>query len=338
MVDWTQRPIGEIPFVANSPQKLAIPRDKSIRRIIMRFVINLTTGATAPTYLQDDITRIIKKIEILKSADDIVTSVSGRLWYFIEKFEKKTDPYYVAPTSATSTTADAIVTLMADFAIDRTNESDVRALLHTRPHGHQLSGLELKITWGSASDIASANAPTINAASKCIVEIREASGSATILNKDNLEETVNVNALPSRDIREIEDVIPLLNNKTSFDASSVPYNISPAPALHMTHGLLVSDAGVRSDSLVTTLKIQNEVGGTNRMIENSWNALKESTKTEYAQESIPVGFLYLDHIDMFNGGIAHLGTEGDLKYRLLTSNGVTEGTDVVNLFVRYEKR
>lgn len=334
MVDWTQRPIGEIPFVANSPQKLALPRDKSYRRIIMRFVINLTTGATAPTYLQDDITRLIKKIEILKSADDIVTSISGRLWWFIEKFEKKTDPYYVAPTSATSTTADAIVTLMADFAIDRTNENDTRALLHTRPNNHQLSNLELKITWGSASDIASANAPTINAASKCIVEAREASGTAVLADGSQ----VNVNQLPTRDIREIEDVIPLLNNKTSFDASSVPYNISPAPAVHMTHGLLVSDAGVRSDALVTSLKIQNEVGGTNRMIENSWNALKESTKTEYAQESLPVGFLYLDHLDMFDGGIVHLGTEGDLKYRLLTSNGVTEGTDVVNLFVRYEKR
>lgn len=300
----------------------------------MRFVINLTTGATAPTYLQDDITRLIKKIEILKSADDIVTSVSGRLWWFIEKFEKKTDPYYVAPTSATSTTADAIVTLMADFAIDRTNENDTRALLHTRPNGHQISSLELKITWGSASDIASANAPTINAASKCIVEAREASGTAVLADGSS----VNVNQLQTRDIREIEDVIPLLNNKTSFDASSVPYNISPAPAVHMTHGLLVSDAGVRSDALVTSLKIQNEVGGTNRMIENSWNALKESTKTEYAQESLPVGFLYLDHLDMFEGGIIHLGTEGDLKYRLLTSNGVTEGTDVVNLFVRYEKR
>jgi hypothetical protein len=304
----------------------------------MRFVINLTTGATAPTYVEDDILKLIKKIKITQSADDIKTSVSGKMWWFVEKFEKKTDPYKVAPTTATTTTADAIVTLMADFAIDRTNENDTRALLHTRPNGKQISNLELEITWGAASDIASANAPTINAASKCIVETREASGTAEIIDKDGNKKLVNVNELLSRDIREIQDSVALLNNKTSFDASSVPYNISPAPAVHMTHMLRINDADIRSDALVTSLKIQNEVGGTNRMIENSWNALKETTKTEYAQESLPTGILYLDFIDMFEGGLVHFGTEGDIKYRFLTSNGVTEGTDQIDVFVRYEKR
>lgn len=337
MVTWTQRPIGEVAFQANSKVPLKLPRDKSYRHLKLRFVINLTTGASAPTYKQDPIGQLIKKIEIVQAGDDIKTSISGRLWVFVEKFEKKTDPYTVAPTTATTTTADAILTIQADFAVDRTNENDVRALLHTRPKGRQLSSLDLIITWGAASDMASANAPTINAVSKCIVEAREASGLVRVRDKDGKEQDINVQDLEVDDIREIEDVIPLLANKTSYDASTVAHNIAPAPATHLTHMLLASDNGVRSDSLITSLKIQNEVGGANRILENSWNALKESTKAEYALESIPEGILYLDFIDLFNGGLVHVGTEGDIKYRMLTSGTVENGVDVANLFVRYRR-
>jgi hypothetical protein len=292
----------------------------------MRFIINLTTGAAAPTYKEDDILNFIKKIRLVKHGDENLFNTSAKMWWFIEKFEKKTAPFKVAPTSSVSTTADAIVTLIADFARDRTNESDIRALLQPQ----NFTSLKLEIDYGSNVDIASANAPTINTASSSVqVEIREALGTVKLG-----DQQVDVNDIPVDRITELEEIIDLQPNKISFDTSSVPYNISPAPANHMTWGMMVLDNNVRSDSLVTDLKIQKEKGGRFPILERKYTGLREETKSEYSQEAIDTGFVYLDFIDKLEGGLIHTGNEGDIKLRLLTSSGVTTGQDTVQLFVR----
>lgn len=331
MTSWQERPVGSVDVTTSGTKKLDIPRDNAIRRMIMRFVINLTTGVTAPTYDEDDILRFIKKIRLVKNGDENIFNVSGRLWWFIEKFEKKTKPYKVDPTSSTTTTADAIVTLIADFALDRTDENDTRALLQPQ----NFTSLKLEIDYGAASDIASANAPTINTASSSVqVEIREALGTVARVNKDGVTEQVDVNVAPMQKITELEDSIALLASKTSFDTSSIPYNITPAPSNIMTHGLLVSDNGVRSDSLVTDIKYQKEKGGRSPIIERKWTGLREETKTEYSQESLDTGFVYLDFVDKLEGGLVHVGNEGDIKLRVLTSSGVTSGQDEILVFIR----
>jgi len=325
-VTFTERPIGSVEVTTSGTKKLDIPRDNTIRRIIMRFIINLTTGATAPTYKEDEIQQFIKKIRLVKNGDKNIFNVSGRMWWFVEKFEKGTKPYKVDPTSATSTTADAILTLIADFALDRKNENDIRALLQPQ----DFSSLKLEIDYGSNADIASANAPTINTASSSVqVEIREVLGTVKVG-----EQEVDINSAPMQEISELEETIDLIASKTSFDTNSLPYNISPAPATHMTHTMLVLDNGVRSDSLVTDVKYQKEKGGRFPILERKYTGLREETKTEYAQETLDTGVVYVDHIDKLDGGLVHTGNEGDIKIRFLTSSGVTAGQDTVLLFVR----
>lgn len=324
-MDWQERPVGTIAFSANSKGTLDIPRDNPIRRLIMRFRFNLTTGGIAPTYKEDDILNLIRKIRLVMEGNENKFNISGRLWWYLEKFEKKTKPYFVAPTSSVNTTADAIVTLIADFATDRTDENDVSALLMSQDMG----SLKLEIDWGTSADLASANAPTINA-SEVTVDIREALN-VPITVKDNV---YYIAEKAVRDIREIQDAIPLLASKTSYDASSISYNITPTNSLIMTHLMLVSDSGVKSDALVTSLKLQKERGGKFPILERNYNLLREELKTEYAQESLDTGILYLDWVDKLEGGLFSTGNEGDLKFRALTSASIQDGVDEIQLVVR----
>jgi hypothetical protein len=328
MTEWQERPVGTIAFAASSKGTLDIPRDNPIRRIIMRFRFGLTTGASAPTYKEDDILNLITKIRLVMEGNENKFNISGRLWWFLEKFEKKTKPYYVAPPTAISTTADSIVTLIADFATDRTDENDITALLMAQDMG----SLKLEIDWGASTDLASANAPTINA-SECTVEIREALAAPITVDPQTRQYKIGDRNL--RDIREIQDSIPLSASKTSYDSSSVAANVTPTNATIMTHLLLVRVASnnTKSDALVTSIKLQREKGGKFPIIERAYNLLREETKPEYSQETLDTGILYLDWVDKLEGGLISTGNEGDLKIRMLTSATVASN-DEVQLMIR----
>lgn len=320
---WQERPVGTIPFTSGQlGAKLQIPRDNPIRWLTLRFRYGLTTGGVAPTYTEDDILNLCKKIRLVMGGNDIKYNVSCKLAYYIEKFEKKTAPFKIAPTSSTSTTADAVVTLMIDFATQRLNENDKTALLLA----DTLSSLDLLIDWGAVTDLASANAPTINA-SEVTVEMREY---ADLPQDQYGNRTVKLSV---RDIREIEDSIALTASKTSYDSSSIAYNIVPAPSTIMTHGLLVLASGAKSNTDVTSIKVQKEKNGKKAILERNFNLLREEMKTRYAQESLDTGFLYLDYVDRLEGGLQNLGNEGDNRLRMLTSASVG-GSDTVSVFVR----
>ena len=322
---WTSRPIGSVPFVVNSEQTLEIPRDKPIRRMILRFIINLTNGGTPPTFIEDDILKLIKKIRLVENGSDNKVNLPARTMFFVEQFEKGTRPFKIDPETGAGVTADAIVTLQMDFASDRLNENDLSALLQSR----RLSSLDLEIDWGDAADIASANAPTINAGvSECEVEIREVSGTIRRENRD-----ISVFDLDTIDIIEQTEILPIDANHDSFDSDTLPKDVKPAPANILTNMFIVLDDGVRSNARVTDFKTQRESPDTVRILERTFNSLFEATKTEYAQEALPTGVLYVDWVDKLAGGLINAGNEGDIKFRFLTA-GITVNEDTIDIFTR----
>jgi len=332
-VQWNERPIGNVPYVTNTTQTLIIPRDKPIRRIVMRVVLNLTTGGVAPTYTEDDILNVIKKIRLVMNGNDNKFNVNARLWFYVEMFEKGTQVQRVAPTSSISTTADAVVTLIADFAQDRKNEDDFSALLPAR----RLSSLNLEIDWGGTTDLATANAPTINVASRIIVEIRECYGTIDEFNADGtVTKSTDVNDADYFDIREGMDTLPIDANYSSFDNSSLKKNVIPAPSTILTNAFLVRDqtspAGNKSNALVTDLKIQRESPFVVNILQRTFLSLWGEIKPEYSLESPPTGIIYLDYVDKFSGGLVNNGNEGDIKYRFLTA-GFVSG-QAIDIFTR----
>lgn len=331
-IELNERPIGQIDYVTNFTKFLEIPRDRTIRRIVMRFILNITTGGVAPTYTEDDILNVIKKIRLVLNGNDNKFNVNARLWFYVEQFEKQTQVQRVAPTSTISTTADAEVVLIADFAQQRTNEDDVSSLLAAR----RFASIRLEIDWGGTADLATANAPTINVASRCLVEIREATGEDTIL-INNQPTVKNLDDMDFTDIREGMDTQPIDANYTSFDSSTLKKNVIPAPAQIRTHLLLVRDqtapAGNKSNALVTDIKVQKEVGRARNILQRTFHSLRGEQKVEYSLETLPVGIIYLDWMDKLIGGLINSGNEGDVKFRFLTS-GFVAGQNI-DIFTRH---
>ena len=330
-VEFNERPIGQIDYVTNFTKFLDIPRDRAIRRIVMRFILNLTTTATTPTYTEDDILNVIKKIRLVQNGNDNKFNTSARLWFYVEEFEKSTQVRRVAPTASVSTTADAEVVLIADFAQQRLNEDDISALLPAR----RFASIRLEIDWGGTADLATANAPSINVASRCLVEIREVTGEDDILINGNVEKK-NIDDMDFIDIREGMDTLPIDANFTSFDSSTLKKNVIPAPAQIRTHLLLVRDetapAGNKSNALVTDIKVQKEVGRARNILQRTFLSLFGEQKVEYALETLPTGIVYLDWMDKLVGGLLNSGNEGDVKFRFLTA-GFVAGQNI-DIFTR----
>jgi len=332
-LEFNERPIPQINYITNSTQFVDIPRDRNIRRIVMRFVINVTTTATPPTYTEDNILNVIKKIRILQNGNDVKMNTPSRMWFYVEQYEKGTQPRFVAPTSSASTTADAEVCLIADFAQRRQDEDDISALLPAR----RFASLRLEIDWGGTADLATANAPTINSASRCIIEIREVTGEEEIT-VGNDSKVRSIDELDFIDLREAIVTQPIDSNHSSFDNDTLKSNVIPAPAIIYQQALMVRDQtapwGVKSNALVTDIKVQKEVGRPRNILQRTFFSLFGEIKVEYQIETSVTGFIYIDWKDKLRYGLENTGNEGDVKYRFLTA-GFVSGQNI-DIFTRSE--
>lgn len=330
MATFPERPIGSMTIALNSTVNFKLDRVAAYRYLILRFVVNLTTGATAPTYLEDALLKFIKNVKITRNGSDVKFSVSGRTMYLAEKIEKGTTPQKVDPTSSTTTTANATVQLIVDFASNRDNEKDVSALLIAKT----LSQLDLDITFGDATTLASANAPTINLGSSTsfvTIEAKEVIGD--IITTDGKQ----VDVLDSNpiDIYSIERTVPLDNAAhVSFDGDSQKENVTPAPSNILQNLFIVTDNNnAKSDAIITSLKIQREVGSPVRVIEKSYSVAHEETKNRYKQESLDVGVVFWDYLDKLAVGLINNGNEGDVKYRFLKASSTSANLVLLTRYV-----
>ena len=331
-LSWTERPIGNLPFVASSTQKLVIPRDNAIRRITMRADINYTNTATAPTFVEDDFLNLFANIRVQRNGADNKINVSARMWYYVDDYEKGTPAQKSAVVTTISTTNDWFCTFIADFATFELNEHDISALLQTK----NLSSLELQIDWLQASDVASANAPTINAVSTVEVEIREVSGQ--VLDKNGELQDINDDEkIDMANIYEAEQIVTIDSAHTSFDADSLAVDITPAPSNIISHGLMVLDQtaphGNKANNLITQVKVQRESPFTYRYLQRFWNNIVDSLKSQLVLNATVTGFIWLDWINRAPNGLLNNRNTGDLKFRFLTANFVTGQT--IRIYKKY---
>lgn len=330
MATFPERPLGKIVFANNSTPNFKLDRVAAYRRLILRIVINITTLAAAPTYREDALLRLIKNVKITRNGHDVKYSLSSRMMYYIEKLTKGTAPHKIDPPTAVSTTADAILVLMVDFASNKTNEKDVSAILK----GKGLDQLDLDIQFGDNTDLASANAPTINlgaAVSFVEIEVKEVVGD--VVTADG--KAVDVLDSAPLDIREIEREVVLDDSAhSSFDSDTQKENVTPAPANILANLLMpVDSSNNKSNTIITSFKIQREVGSPVRIIERTFNSLREENKTEYAQETLETGIVYLDYLDKLAVGLVNNGNEGDVKYRILKIASTSAKLRLASIYV-----
>lgn len=319
-------PVGKVPFVAGQMQKLALPRDNAIRRLVMYFVINITTGGTtAPVATTDTILAAIKKIGLNIGGNQYKFQYDALKSYYVEKIEKgSTPPLDGTLPSSLTTTKNLYVQLAHDFAVNRKDDTDIRALLSTE----DLTTLDLEVTWGDVPDLAStANGMVINAASSyCKVEMKIAYD----------DQDKNFNSMSNfTDIREGIGQMQYSQAYTSYDDNVFDTSITPTSALILTHLLLSrNNSGARADDRLTQIKVEDTEGAGYKYLQRDYTIFHNSVKSEYGLETLDTGVIYIDWVDEQGTGLPNFNPKGTLKWRLL-ANAPASGNDTVEVFTRY---
>jgi hypothetical protein len=335
-----------IPFKLNDTDRVDIDQDNVLRRIVMLFRIVLTTPAAmtaGTTPIQDDILNAIKKIRLVLSEDENKFNVDALKWHIVETIEKgtlvKRDALSI-PAAGASTTMDIL--LNADFATRRQDLSEITALLDAPNE----SSLKLEVDWGSISDILAVVNDTVidTTNTKVFINLVEVFDTDVADPKLLQEELIKRNAIPQSGFLNIREGISRFNvtaAKSSYDDDVNEQSIDPTPSNILTHLLLtieditnVTGTKVRANDIITQLKVENVKGAGEKILQSRFDIQHFGNKSEYAQESLFTGALYLDWIDQRRGGLINVVADA-LKWRFLQNAPAATETDVIDLFTRY---
>ena len=338
MVRFNERPIGTIAFDENttngggnaSSDGFNIPRDKPIRRLVLRFFWSITNGGSG-VLDEDGVLNLIKGIRVVADGNKTLVHLNGRMAYFLEKLEKGTAPYLVDGTEANET-ASAYATFALDFSLNRKLEKDLSAILMAHRH----SSLRLFIDWGAVADAYSTTTGTsfTDANCGCEVEVREVSG---LVAEGDVGQPVGINIRDANPPQLIEQIktIDLEASKTEFDTNAQSIDITPAPSNILTQALLALDNDVRTNSRVTDIKVQRQSPETENILEREWLSIWSENKAEYGIETLDTGFFMLDYLDKLGvNGLRNVGNAGDIKLLLKTDASVNTSQDDIVIFTR----
>jgi len=324
VLEFTQRPIDGLSFNESSELKVDIPRDNPIQSLICEVFVEMVNG-TSPVETDDGLLEIIKSAKLQMDGKDIKFNKTGRQWFYIEKDDKRTSPYRTTFVTTNSATHTEKVLLIHDFVADPLDENDISALLPA----NRMSSLKFIVNFGVAADVSSNIASITDANSGVNIEIIEVTGT---VERDG--SMLNIGDVPFADIREDARVDTLLSAKTSFDTSTMKVDVTPAPANIIKTVMIQLDNDIRTNALITDVKLQKEKGGTKRLRHFKWNSEWARRKVRSHLESPSVGVLVLDHVDFFKTGLINRGNEGDIRFRILTAS-TNEAQDTLEMLQRY---
>ncbi len=320
VLEFTQRPIDTVAFNESSELKIDVPRDNPIQSIITEVFVEFVNG-TSPVETDDGLLEIIKSAKLQMDGKDLKFNKSGRQWFYLEKDDQKTSPYRTTFVTTNAATHTEKVQLIHDFVADPLDENDITALLPA----NRMSSLKLIYNFGVAADVSSNIASITDANSGVNVEIIEVIG--TIERDGNV---LDIGDVPFADIREDARVDVLESAKTSFDTSTMKVNVTPAPANILKSVMIQLDNDVRTNALITDVKLQKEKGGKKTLRHFKWNSEWARRKVRSQLESPSVGILVLDHVDFFRTGLINRGNEGDIRFRILTAT-TNEAQDTLEI-------
>lgn len=317
-----ERPLTDLVLVDNTPLNIKkLPLDGAYRWIDLTFILNMTNGANAAVFHEDDIQNYIKAVGIRKNGKMYKFNQPLRFAIKKQTSDVGTPAFYQAPITTATETYDAIAHYVIHFAENILNENDASALLQTK----NLTNLELVIATGDVDDIASAEAPTINSAT-VEIEIRDFTGKGLKggdINDDTQEKMT--------DIFELVEEIDLEAGKTDFKAPQVIDMVAGANILE--HAFLILDNGIASNDRVTDFRTWNAKPRTTDL-ERGFKKLNRRTKTEYGLESTITGFVKIDWQEKFGRAGFITGVKSSELIQLLT-NGITATQDKILLYTKF---
>ena len=319
--------IGTIPFLANSTQKIDIPRNNAIRRISLKSFVEHVAGGSNPTEIQDTILKIIKKVRLVIDGDDNKFNLDAQKMFYLEKYQKGTEPSTNKDDDQlASTTKEWFAQLAVDFAQNKLDLTDISSLLPAK----KFSQLVLEIEWGDVNDMFSANPGTITATNSGVeVEIMEK------IDTDDNDGFARGTKQPFSDIRETISEESISKIFTNLEEDALNHDIKPVPALILQQLLLVKDSsGLKADANVDSFAIVDVRGSGKTMERGEFLSWKRDQKAEYQLESLDDGVIILDYVEFLQGGLQNIFNEGDMKLKFKTA----VGSGTVEILTRFVSR
>lgn len=321
VIKMKRRGLGTIKFVANSTEKIELPKVNAIRKIIVRPFIEVTSIATEPVEIVHTILNIIKKVRVVIDGDENKINIDGLTLFMKEKRIKGTEPDTNKDDDQTTTETKLwFAQLTVDFATNILFDADASALLPAK----KFSKLDLELDWGKIEDMFSVvTAVTIAAAnSGAKVEIVE----AHLLNGNAKQKSdfADGRLIPFADFRESMSTKEFTGVTDNFEDNFTEDKIHPVPSDIYMHMIQVyAGSGVSgddlSDTILTDAKILDIEGDTTNIFTAEYDLWKSDIKTQRSLESLDVGFVSIDYLDYLGRPLANRNTDDTLKLRLLHS-------------------
>ncbi len=295
--------------------------------------VTVKTGTTKGTTVKKgDILNILKRIEVILNGNDNIfdcdlkTYAEALRFGYGVKIHKDT---FSIPDADTSKTFH--VEIPIDFAFERNLISDVRALLPAQ----LLGSLQLKLTWGSISDIlGTANNTEIDSKTKVrasIIEVYD-NGQGENQIQSILDNLTRINEGVSQD--------EISREYKSYPADELPVSVRPVSALHLQTILLglknITDGDPTYDNdVIKQIKLENVKGGGEAIYHDFFADLQRSQKADFGFESDnPTGIVMIDWADIRNGGLANVNVDA-IKWKFITAKPTTSKENAIRQYKRY---
>lgn len=325
--------VTEVPFKEDGETIVDIPQDNPLRRLTLSFFVNYDVTTAALVAKNDDILNLIKRIQLIFNGATNKIDVDLKTYFFANTFQNGTKPFRDALITPIGTGNIVKITVTLDFAQLKNNLTDFSGLFNTP----SFSSLQLKIQWGSSSDVVTAPANmTINDVTRCELATTE------VYDNGQGENQLDSVVLSAQDIREGVDVTNITQAFDSFGGNELEAKILPVPSTILEHCLVtqsnVTDGNPStSDSVIDQLRLENVRGGEELIFYDTWLNWKTQNKAEYGLTSADftqAGVIFISWNELRLAGLLNNVVDA-LKYKFLTEAPADTKINTVRVYKKY---
>lgn len=261
-MNFTRR-LGSLAFIANDMKTLDLPRNYAYDHLKLRLTADITIITAATTAFADGPWKLIKRLEVVANGKDVIMYIDGPALARYAQLMMGVTSASAVPTAVAANQAMNSY-LKLPFAMFR-SVKPIDTLLNAFQH----TTLELRVTWGAASDVYKTNSAnaTINTAT-LKVTARESIG--------------NQGGMTAK----------LFTIEKEVTTTSREFTIN-IPTRNAYRGFLIRAEvdGDVNESVINSLEIKS---GADVFHSEDWLTLRDSNKIELDIETMPTGYAFVD--------------------------------------------
>lgn len=270
-------------WAASTKKTIEVPLDRYLSAILLRFSFTYDTAAS-PTVNEDGVLNGVSRIN-LKVNGKVVRSYAPKRAFYRHILDLGVSPERVNATTTVANGKTATFVLPIYFRLNPRDEFDVRALL-AAPH---LSSVEIEVEWGAANAFGTNQTIQSGSVTPTFKELVLTPGEEGQFYGRSGQDVVRAG---SRLLELIETEQGPKTNDQAYSNYGFTFDLPTGAHLARSH-VFATDNALRSDALVTELRVKDSAGNGWVPIEESWSASQARDLMEYGPPAAIDGNLFL---------------------------------------------